>query len=371
MATRNRQKTARPAPAERPKAKRRPAASKPGTNGSPAARPQAAPAGRHSRDFLLSLYRNVRLNRMVDDRLAILYRQNEVIGGVYASRGQEGLTVASAMALDPDDFVAPLIRNMGAMLVKGIRPRDIFCQYMARKDGPTHGRDLNTHFGNIEKGLLAPISMLGSLIPVMVGIALARKAQGRPCVTMTYIGDGGSSTGEFHEGLNYAAVMKAPFVLILENNGYAYSTPTRMQAACREFVTRARGYGIYGETVDGNDVLAVYEVTRRSVERARAGEGPTLIEAHTMRMQGHAAHDDFKYVPRELLADWEKKDPIDRFERYLLEQGTVSRDEMESIGRELNAFLDEEVEFARSSPFPPADWAPHHLYAEDPWNRKD
>src|SRR5512140_2459701 len=329
---------------------------------------QPADVSRYPKEFLMTLYRNVRLNRMVDERLSILYRQNEVIGGVYFSTGQEGLTVASAMALGPDDLVAPLIRNMGAMLVRGVRPREIFCQYMARRDGPTHGRDLNTPFGNLALGLVAPISMLGSLIPVMVGAALARRAQGRSSVTLTYIGDGGSSTGDFHEGLNYAAVMKAPFVLILENNQYAYSTPIRMQAACREFVSRAKGYGIYGETVDGNDVLAVYEVTRRSVERARAGGGPTLIEAHTMRMQGHAAHDDFKYVPRELLAQWAQKDPIERYERWLLEQGIVTREELDQVGADLSREVDEELEAARSSPLPPAEWAAGHLYAEDPWS---
>src|SRR5262245_58062952 len=270
----------------------------------PAGSPGVASKSKNSfihRDLLLDLYRNTLLTRMVDDRLAILYKQNEVIGGVYACRGQEGLTVASAMALSPGDFVAPLIRNMGAMLVKGVKPREIFCQYMARRDGPTHGRDLNTHFGDLSRGLLAPISMLGSLIPVMVGIALAKKSQGEKIVTMTYIGDGGSSTGEFHEGLNYAAVTKAPFVLVLENNQYAYSTPTRMQSACREFVERARGYGIHGETVDGNDIPAVYEVTRRSIERARNGEGVTLSEAQRLRVRGQAGDDGFKYVPTERL----------------------------------------------------------------------
>jgi len=340
----------------------------PRSNTRTAPKAAAKPAGsKYDRDFLLTLYRYVRLARMVDDRLAILYRQNEVVGGVYSGRGQEGLTIASAMALGPDDFVAPLIRNMGAMLVRGVRPREIFCQYMARKDGPTHGRDLNTHFGDLSRGFIAPISMLGSLIPVMVGMGLAARARGKNTVTMTYIGDGGSSTGEFHEGLNYAAVMKAPFVLILENNGYAYSTPTRMQSGCTEFVKRAQGYGIYGERVDGNDMLAVYETVRRSVERARAGEGPTLVEAVTMRMQGHAAHDDFKYVPRELLREWEAKDPIRRFEEYLTGTVGVAKAELDRIEADLNRELDEEVEFARSSPFPPADWAPHHLYAEDPW----
>ncbi len=336
-----------------------------------AARPDARPAAgsKYPREFLLELYRYTRLARMVDDRLAILYRQNEVVGGVYSGHGQEGLTVASAMALSEGDFVAPLIRNMGAMFVRGVRPREIFCQYMARKDGPTHGRDLNTHFGDLSRGFVAPISMLGSLIPVMVGMGLAARAQGRNTVTMTYIGDGGSSTGEFHEGLNYAAVMKAPFVLILENNGYAYSTPTRMQTGCTEFVKRAKGYGIYGERVDGNDVLAVYETVRRSVERARAGEGPTLVEAITMRMQGHAAHDDFKYVPRALLEEWAERDPIRRFEEYLLAEAGFTKRDFAKVEADLNRELDEDVEFARSSPFPASDQAPGHLYAEDPWTR--
>lgn len=315
------------------------------------------------RAFLEALYRWTRMTRMVDERLGILYRQNEVVGGVYASRGQEGLTVAATMALGPHDFVAPIIRNMGAMLVRGIAPRDIFCQYMARKDGPTRGRDLNTHFGDLSKGVVAPISMLGSLIPVMVGIALAKKAQGESAVGLTFIGDGGSSTGECHEGLNYAAVTKAPFVLLLENNQYAYSTPTRMQAGCAEFVQRARGYGIFGESVDGNDMLAVHEVVRRSVERARAGEGPTLIEAHTMRMQGHAAHDDFKYVPRELLAEWAERDPIALFERHVVGQGWLAQADLDRIGDELDRYLEVEVDAARTSPWPPGEWAGDGVYA--------
>lgn len=323
----------------------------------------AADASRLDREQLLRLYRYVRLTRMLDDRLAILYRQNEVVGGVYSSRGQEGLTVASAMALGPDDVVGPLIRNVGAMLVRGVPARHILCQYMARKDGPTRGRDLNTHFGDLSKGVVAPISMLGSILSVMVGIALARRAQGKTSVTMTYIGDGGSSTGESHEGLEMAAALKVPFVLMLENNRYAYSTPTRMQTACAALVERARGCGIHGETVDGNDIPAVYEVTRRSVERARAGGGATLIEAHTMRMQGHAAHDDFKYVPRELLADWAGRDPIEQFERYLIDRGAGTAADFAAIGGELEAHLDAEVEFARQSPWPPGDWAAEGVFA--------
>ena len=320
----------------------------------------------YSREFHATMYRFLQMNRLVDDRLGILYKQNEVVGGVYSSRGQEGISVASTLAMGPDDYVGPLIRNLGSVLVKGVPARDIFCQYMARSGGPTHGRDLNLHFTDLERRMIGPISMLGSVIPMMVGIGLACRAQGRNVVTLTYIGDGGSSTGECHEALNYAAVLKAPLVLFIENNQYAYSTPTRMQTACTEFVHRAQGYGVYGESVDGNDVLAVHEVTRRSVERARAGHGPTIIEAHTMRMQGHAAHDDHKYVPRELLAEWEKRDPIERYERHLIETGLFTSAELSGIEADVLRHLDEEVEAARNSPPPESEWAPGGVYAPEP-----
>lgn len=329
-----------------------------------AAAPAAGAPLTYPKEFHHRMYRFLKLNRLVDDRLGILYKQNEVVGGVYSSRGQEGISVASTLALGPDDYVGPLIRNIGSVLVKGIPPRDIFTQYMARSGGPTQGRDLNLHFTDLERRMIGPISMLGSVIPVMVGIGVACRAQGRKVVTLTYIGDGGSSTGECHEALNYAAVMKAPLVLFIENNQYAYSTPTRMQTACTEFVHRATGYGIHGESVDGNDVLAVYEVTRRSAERARAGHGPTIIEAHTMRMQGHAAHDDHKYVPRELLAEWEKKDPIDRYEAFLEAEGLFTSEELAAVDAEVLAWLDLEVEAARQSPPPESDLAPDGVYAE-------
>lgn len=314
-------------------------------------------------EFHRTLLRFLKMNRLVDDRLGILYKQNEVVGGVYSSRGQEGISVASTLALGPEDYVGPLIRNLGSVLVKGIPPRDIFSQYMARSGGPTRGRDLNLHFTDLPRKMIGPISMLGSVIPVMIGIGLAARAQGQNAVVMTYIGDGGSSTGECHEALNYAAVMKAPLVLFIENNQWAYSTPTRMQTACTEFVDRAVGYGVHGESVDGNDVLAVYEITRRSVERARAGLGTTIIEAHTMRMQGHAAHDDHKYVPRELLAEWAMKDPIDRYVSWLLERRLLTAAEIDGMEAELLRYLDDEVEAARNSPPPESGWAPGGVFA--------
>jgi len=316
----------------------------------------------------LELYRFLKLNRMTEDRLGNLYRQNKVVGGLYASRGQEATSVGAAYALEPQDFMGPLIRNLGAMLVRGVRPREVMMQYMARADSPTGGKDGNTHFGDMGRGLVAPISMLGAVIPVMTGVALAGKKLGKNLVALTFIGDGGTSTGDFHEGLNLAAVLNVPFVLVCENNGWAYSTPTSKQMKVKSIATRAGAYGIPGESVDGNDVLAVYEGVKRAVERARSGGGPTLIEARTFRMKGHAEHDDAGYVPKEMVEEWKKKDPIERFERHLLGhlgQGAMAtEEELRQIGTAIDEELNAEVDRALASPFPPPERAFEGVYAE-------
>ncbi|HEY7516483.1 MAG TPA: thiamine pyrophosphate-dependent dehydrogenase E1 component subunit alpha, partial [Vicinamibacteria bacterium] len=241
---------------------------------------------------LLEIWHWLLLNRLVEEKLTNLYRQGKVVGGLYRSLGQEGCSVGSAYALDRGDIFTPLIRNLGAIFVRGGRPRDVFAQYMAKATGPTRGRDLNVHFGWLseEGSMPSVISMLGDMVSVLTGAVLAERMKGRKTVALTWIGDGGTSTGAFHEGFNFACVQKAPLVVIVENNKFAYSTPTSKQTANPVFVDRARSYGCYGEQVDGNDVLAVYEITRRAIERARQGLGPTLIEAETMRMRGHAEH---------------------------------------------------------------------------------
>jgi pyruvate dehydrogenase E1 component alpha subunit/2-oxoisovalerate dehydrogenase E1 component alpha subunit len=318
------------------------------------------------REQLLEIYRHLRTNRMVEDRLVKLYRQGQVVGGLYSSLGQEGTSVGSAYALDAKagDILSPLIRNLGALLVFGVRPREIFMQYMARGLSPTKGKDCNLHFGSVRRGIISPISMLGSLIPVMAGMALAAKIAGRKLVTMTYVGDGGTSTGEFHEGLNFAAVMRVPFILIAENNQWAYSTPTIRQMANTRIVDRAIGYGIAGERVDGNDVLAVFQATRRARLRALRGEGVTLIEVVTMRMKGHAEHDDQRYVPKIQLEEWKRRDPIERFERRLLDEGLATRAELDAVVAEIDALLDEDVKFAEASPFPDPGEAARGVYAD-------
>src|SRR5690349_15253259 len=295
----------------------------------PATRPTAAvPSGAVlSPDQLLDLYRYLRLTRTLEERLVALYRQSKVIGGLFRSLGQEGESVASAYALDRGrnrDVLSPLIRNLGSMLVMGAQPIQILRQYMAKAESPTRGRELNVHFNDLERGYLGQISHLGDMVPVMAGIALTFKLRREPRVGLVYVGDGATSTGTFHEGLNFAAVQKVPLVMIAEYNRWAYSTPPEKQFAVKDLVEKARGYGIPGATVDGNDVLAVYEATKFAVERARAGHGVHLIEVKTYRRKGHAEHDDQHYVPKDELDWWAKEnDPVDRYVKRLLQSDWV------------------------------------------------
>ncbi|HET9315226.1 MAG TPA: thiamine pyrophosphate-dependent dehydrogenase E1 component subunit alpha [Vicinamibacteria bacterium] len=324
------------------------------------------PVGELGKLQLLELYHYLKLNRLVEERLTNLYRQGKVVGGLYRSLGQEACSVGAAYALDRGDVMTPLIRNLGAIFVRGGRPRDVLCQYMARAAGPTAGRDLNTHFGWLREdgSNIAVISMLGDMVPILAGAAIAERMQGRKTVALTWIGDGGTSTGAFHEGLNFACVQKAPLVVIAENNKWAYSTPTARQMANTRIVDRAQAYGCLGDTVDGNDVLAVYEVTRKAIERAREGQGPTLIEADTMRMRGHAEHDDMKYVPREMVEAWAQKDPIARFERRLLQSGAATQGELDGLVASLERSLDADVAFAEQSPFPEPETALPRVYGD-------
>jgi TPP-dependent pyruvate/acetoin dehydrogenase alpha subunit len=312
------------------------------------------PVEQLGRPRLLELYHFLKLNRMVEEKLTNLYRQGKVVGGLYRSLGQEACSVGSAYALERGDLFTPLIRNLGAIFVRGGQPRHVFAQYMAKATGPTRGRDLNVHFGWLheEGSMPSVISMLGDMVSVLAGAVMAERMKGRRTAALTWIGDGGTSTGAFHEGFNLACVQKAALVVIVENNKWAYSTPTRKQTANTRFVDRALAYGCLGEQVDGNDVLAVYEATRRALARARGGEGPTLIEADTMRMRGHAEHDDMKYVPREMLEEWAGKDPIAAYERRLLQGGQVSAADLAAVTARIEESLAADLAWAEESPMP-------------------
>jgi len=316
-----------------------------------------------TRQQYLDLYYYMRLNRAVEETMVKLFRQNKIVGGLYSSLGQEAISVGTSYALQKKDWIAPMIRNIGALLVKGVPPRDIFMQHMAKYDSPTKGRDGTSHFGDLDNlHIVSPISMLGDLIPVMTGVAIGARYLGQKIVTLTWIGDGGSSTGVFHEGLNFAATQKAPFVLILENNLWAYSTPVRRQVPLENLADRAKAYGIDSYIVDGNNVVAVYNTSKEAVERARAGEGPILIEAKTFRRLGHAQHDPAEYVPKEMRAYWEARDPIALYEKFLSTEKLLDAGGKKEIDDKLDTLLAAEREFAENSPMPPPEFAEGGVY---------
>jgi TPP-dependent pyruvate/acetoin dehydrogenase alpha subunit len=324
-----------------------------------------APVPTLSAKRLLDLYYYMKLDRQLEDRLVRLHRQNQIPGGLYSSFGQEAIPVGSAFALEHGDWIAPMIRNIGGLLVHGVQPREIFMQHMGKLGSPTQGKDGTNHFGDIkDRHIVAPISMLGDLIPVMAGVAMAGRYLGQNIVSMTWIGDGGSSTGAFHEGLNFAAVQRAPFVLILENNQWAYSTPVSKQTALKNLADKALGYGILNRSVDGNDVLAVYDAAKWAVDESRAGRGPVLIEAKTMRMKGHAQHDGADYVPDAMRDHWKANDPIARFEKYLFENHLWDESKKAEIDARIERELDEDQKFAEESPAPPAELASQGVYCD-------
>ena len=338
----------------------------------PVTRPTAAiPAGAVlSRDQLLEIYYYLRLTRTLEERLVALYRQSKVIGGLFRSLGQEGESVASAYALERGrnkDILSPLIRNLGSLLVMGAQPVEILRQYMAKADSPTRGRELNVHFNDLERGYLGQISHLGDMIPVMAGIALTFKLRREPRVGLVYIGDGGTSTGTFHEGLNFAAVQRLPLVVIGEYNYWAYSTPPQKQFAVKDLAEKAKGYGIPAVTVDGNDVFAVHEATRFAVERARRGKGVHFIEVKTYRRKGHAEHDDQHYVPKGELERWAgENDPVDRYVQRLLSADLVGEADLKDIDERVRTEVDQATDACVNEPLPEPESALPGVYENPP-----
>jgi TPP-dependent pyruvate/acetoin dehydrogenase alpha subunit len=318
-----------------------------------------------TREQHLELYYYMQLNRQLEDRMVRLFRQNKIVGGLYSSLGQEAVSVGTAYALEPRDWLAPMIRNIGALLVKGFLPRDIFTQHMAKYTSPTFGKDGTSHFGDLKtRHTVSPISMLGDLIPVMTGVAMAGRYLGQKIVALTWIGDGGSSTGAFHEGLTLAAAQRAPFVLVLENNQWAYSTPVSRQVPVKNLANRAVAYGIRSMIVDGNDVVAVYTNTKEAVNECRAGRGPVLIEVKTHRMKGHAQHDPAEYVPKEMFDYWKARDPIARYEKYLTENKIWDAKTKSDLDARIERLLDEDQKFAEESPLPPPELAEQGVYCD-------
>jgi TPP-dependent pyruvate/acetoin dehydrogenase alpha subunit len=317
-----------------------------------------------TREDLLGIYRYLHVTRQIEERGHILYKQGKIPGSFYTGRGNEAAAVGVAMAMGPHDVGAPLHRDMGAQVVRGVEPWRILSNYMGKADSPTGGKDGSVHFADERLGLIAMVSHLPAMLPVAVGAALAFRIRNEHRVAVAWFGDGASARGDAHEGMNFAGVRRLPVVFVCDNNHWAYSTPTHLEYACERIADRAQAYGFEGVVVDGTDVLAVYREAKRAIEKARAGGGPTLIECETLRMEGHAAHDDASYVPRELLDEWAKRDPIDRFRTWLRENAGLTEDEDDAIQSEVKRLLEEAVRRAEEDALPDPETLLQGVYAE-------
>ncbi len=322
-----------------------------------------APA-RPAPEALLKMYYFMVLNREFENTILRLYQQGKVVGGAYSGYGNEATAIGSAFALEPQDYLFPMHRDIGAHFVRGQSVRAMMMQHLGRAGNLTRGRDGTGHYADPNLRIYGNISHLGAMIPVACGAALAGTMRGENAVALTYIGDGGASIGEVHEGLMMASAMKLPLVLIIENNQFAYSTPLAKQTLVERLSDRAIGYGIPGITIDGTDVLEVHRVCRAACDRARSGSGPTIIESVTMRMSGHAAHDNAWYVPKALLDAGKKKDPIDRFERLLTGEGILTAAKKKAVLVEIETLLDTESAHALALPYPPGPEAAEGVYAD-------
>jgi pyruvate dehydrogenase E1 component alpha subunit len=304
------------------------------------------------REDLLTIYRNMLITRGVEERGHILYRQGKIPGSFYTGRGNEGAAVGVATAMGPDDVGAPLHRDMGVHITKGLEPWRIFANYMAKEDGPTKGRDGNVHMADLRLGMISMVSHLPAMLPVAVGAALAFRIREEKRVAVGWFGEGSAGRGDAHEAMNLAGVRRLPVVFICDNNQWAYSTPTHLGFAVEHIADRAEAYGFEGVVVDGTDVLAVYREAKRAIEKARAGGGPTLIECLTLRMEGHAVHDDAFYVPKDMFESWAKSDPIERFRTWLRDQANLTDQEEEELASDIKKLLNDAIKRAEDAPLP-------------------
>jgi pyruvate dehydrogenase E1 component alpha subunit len=304
------------------------------------------------REDLLTIYRNMILTRGVEERGHILYRQGKIPGSFYTGRGNEGAAVGVAMAMGPEDVGTPLHRDMGVHITRGVEPWRIFAQFMGLVDGPTRGKDGNVHMADANLGLIAMVSHLPAMLPVAVGCALAFRIREEKRVAVAWSGEGAMARGDAHEGMNLAGVRKLPVVFIVDNNQWAYSTPTHLGYATEHVADRAESYGFEGIVVDGTDVLAVHREAKRAIDKAREGGGPTLIECVTLRMEGHAVHDDAFYVPKQMFEEWAKSDPIERFRTWLRDNASMTDEEEDEITVGVKKVLNDALKRAEDSPLP-------------------
>jgi TPP-dependent pyruvate/acetoin dehydrogenase alpha subunit len=315
------------------------------------------------RDALVALYRSMLMTRGLEEMGHVLYKQGKIPGSFYTGRGNEAASVGVAAAMGPDDVGAPLHRNLGVHITRGTEPWRIFANYLGRADGPSRGRDGNVHFAELDRGQITIVSHLPAMLPVIVGCGLAFRIRGEGRVAVGWFGEGASARSDCHEAMNFAGVHRLPVVFVCDNNQWAYSTPTHLEYACERLSDRARAYGFEGVTVDGTDVLAVYREAMRAIDKARAGGGPTLIESVTLRIEGHAVHDDAFYVPREVLSAWAQRDPIRRYQEWLAGSVAFSDAEDAELRAEVKALLSDALRRADASPLPDAGSLTDGVYA--------
>lgn len=315
------------------------------------------------REDLLRLFYYLKLTRRLEDRVTSLYHQGKILGGAWTSNGTEAVSVGYGYALEKNDIAAPYFRDMGVFLIRGITAKRIMAQYLGKKTGVTGGKEGNVHVGDLQYGVFGFPSHLADNYPVGAGAALAFKIRGEKRVVAACTGDGGTSRGDFHEGMNLASVRKLPIVFVCNNNQYAYSTPLKLQMAINNVAERALAYGMPSKIVNGNNVMEVYTAAKEAYETARNGGGPTFIECKTMRMHGHSEHDSAKYVPRELLEEWKKKDPILYMETYLMENQIAKKEELDGVDLQVKKEIEEAEAFAEESPYPEPEEVLKGLYA--------
>ena len=315
------------------------------------------------REDLLAMYRNLLITRGIEERGHILYKQGKIPGSFYTGRGNEAASVGVATAMGPEDVGTPLHRDMGVHVTRGVEPWRILAQYMGRVDGPTHGRDGNVHMADANLGLIAMVSHLPAMLPVATGCALAFRIREEPRVAVGWFGEGASARGDAHESMTFAGTRRLPVVFVCDNNQWAYSTPTHLEYATEHVADRAQSYGFEGVVVDGTDVLAVYREATRAIEKARNGDGPTLLECVTLRMEGHAVHDDAFYVPKVMFERWAENDPIERFRTWLRTNADMTDEEESHISESVKKVLNDALERAEASPQPDPSTLLEGVYA--------
>jgi len=314
------------------------------------------------KDKLLEMYTWLKFVRAFEEKISLLYKQGKIFGGVYSGIGQEAVVVGACIELTKDDFIFPLHRDIGAALVKGIDPGVLLAQLLGKKTGLSQGKDSYLHSGDIDFGVIGSTSMLASSLPVAAGVGLALKLKKKNNVAVAFFGEGASNRGDFHEGLNLAGIWKLPVVFICENNYFAYSTPIEKQMAIEDVADRAESYGFRGAVCSGNDLMAVHKTVTKAIEKARKGEGPTLVECKTYRWHGHSEHDKASYRTEEEFLEWKSRDPIPRFELYLEQMKVLDKKTKQKTDSDIEKKIEEAVTFAEQSPYPKGEEALEDIY---------